>query len=223
MLRTVSTRAMAFVLAITVLSVVAGCSTPSAGSAAKGATDGARTASSSASADTSPVPAAGGGLHTSAYKVTGKERVKVVTNRGTFTIELFPKDAPNTVATFLELAKKKFYDGIKFHRVEPGFVVQAGDPQTKDPAADPASYGTGDPGFKLKAEFNDRKHLTGTVAMARAEDPDSAGSQFYITLAPQPSLDGQYTVFGQVVSGMDVVNAIKVGDTITSMTIVPAP
>jgi peptidyl-prolyl cis-trans isomerase B (cyclophilin B) len=159
-------------------------------------------------------------LHTGTYKVTGTEKVVIKTPRGDITMKLYPKDAPNTVSTFLELVASKFYDGTLFHRVEPGFVIQGGDPLTKDPKGDPQYFGTGGPGFRLKAEFYKQKHLIGTVAMARAESPDSAGSQFYITLAPQPMLDGQYTVFGQVVSGMDVVTKIQKGDKIISMTIV---
>jgi peptidyl-prolyl cis-trans isomerase B (cyclophilin B) len=159
-------------------------------------------------------------LHKGTYKATGTEKVVIKTSKGDITFKVYPKDAPNTVATFLELVQSKFYDGTLFHRVEPGFVIQGGDPLSKDPNGDPAMFGTGGPGFKVKAEFNNQKHVKGAVAMARAEDPDSAGSQFYITLAPQPMLDGQYTVFGQVVSGMDVVGKIQKGDKIVSMTIV---
>jgi len=127
----------------------------------------------------------------------------IETEKGTIKFEMYPQDAPNTVANFIYLAKKGFYDGLTFHRVEPGFVIQGGDPN---------GNGTGGPGYHIKAEFNSRKHLEGTVAMARADDPDSAGSQFYICLAPQPSLDGKYTVFGQVIEGMEVVRKIQVGD-----------
>lgn len=130
---------------------------------------------------------------------------------GRIVIEFYPNDAPNTVDNFIKLAQKGFYDGLKFHRVVPGFVVQGGDP---------LGDGTGGPGYTIKAEFNSRKHLTGTVAMARAMDPDSAGSQFYICLEPQPGLDGQYTVFGQVIEGMDLVKGIKVGDVMKKVTIV---
>jgi cyclophilin family peptidyl-prolyl cis-trans isomerase len=214
------------VLAAVLLGSIVGCAAPGTSSAPPDKMTGAPTGTASdASAAASTTGTAPGSepIHVSAYKVIGNEQIKVVTNRGTFAIKLYPKSAPNTVATFLELASSKFYDGIKFHRVEPGFVVQAGDPQTKDPSADPQQYGTGGPGFRLGAEFNANKHETGTVAMARTQEPDSAGSQFYITLAPQPMLDNQYTVFGQITSGMDVVKAIKVGDTIKSMTIVRAP
>src|SRR3990167_8208667 len=130
---------------------------------------------------------------------------------GEIRIEFFPEDAPKTVENFVTLAKKGFYDGLTFHRVEPGFVVQGGDPK---------GDGTGGPGYKIKAEFNKQKHLRGSVAMARSQQPDSAGSQFYICFKPAPFLDGQYTVFGQVVSGMEHVDKIKIGDKMKSMKIV---
>ena len=130
---------------------------------------------------------------------------------GEIRIEFFPEDAPKTVENFVTLAKKGFYNGLTFHRVVPGFVVQGGDPK---------GNGTGGPGYKLKAEFNKRKHVRGTVAMARSADPDSAGSQFYITFGPQLQLDGRDTVFGQVVSGMELVDKIKVGDRMKSVKIV---
>jgi peptidyl-prolyl cis-trans isomerase B (cyclophilin B) len=132
---------------------------------------------------------------------------------GEITIEFFPDDAPKTVDNFVTLAKKGFYDGLTFHRVEPGFVVQGGDP---------SGNGTGGPGYKIKAEFNKQKHDRGAVAMARSNDPDSAGSQFYITLGPAHFLDGKYTVFGKVTSGMDVVDKIKIGDKMKSVKIVEA-
>lgn len=124
-------------------------------------------------------------------------------NGGHIRIELYPDDAPNHCAAFVDLIKKGYYDGLSFHRVVEGFVVQGGCPQ---------GNGSGGPGYKLKAEFNEKPHLTGTLAMARTPDPDSAGSQFYICLAPQPSLDRQYTVFGQTVEGMDFVQRVRQGD-----------
>jgi peptidyl-prolyl cis-trans isomerase B (cyclophilin B) len=130
---------------------------------------------------------------------------------GEIRIEFFPADAPKTVENFVTLAKKGFYDGLTFHRVEPGFVVQGGDPK---------GDGTGGPGYKIKAEFNKQPHVRGVVAMARSQDPDSAGSQFYITLAPANFLDGKYTVFGKVTSGMDVVDKIQRGDKMKSVKIV---
>ena len=139
---------------------------------------------------------------------------------GEIRIEFFPDDAPKTVENFAKLAGQGFYDGQTFHRVEPGFVVQAGDPQSKTlPPGDP-KLGTGGPGYTIKAEFNTRPHERGVIAMARRQDPDSAGSQFYITLAPANFLDGKYTVFGKVVSGMNVVDTIKVGDRIASIKII---
>ena len=129
--------------------------------------------------------------------------VIVMQKGGEIRLELYPEDAPKTVESFITLSTKGFYDGLSFHRVVPGFVAQGGDPK---------GDGTGGPGYHLKAEFNAKKHLRGTLAMARAQDPDSAGSQFYICLGPQPSLDGKYTVFGQVTAGMDVVDHVRVGD-----------
>jgi peptidylprolyl isomerase/peptidyl-prolyl cis-trans isomerase B (cyclophilin B) len=130
---------------------------------------------------------------------------------GQIRIEFFPQDAPKTVENFVTLARRGFYDGLTFHRVVAGFVVQGGDPK---------GNGTGGPGYTIKAEFNARKHTRGAVAMARSQHPDSAGSQFYITYGPQPHLDGQYTVFGQVVDGMEHVDRIKQGDRMRSVTIV---
>jgi peptidyl-prolyl cis-trans isomerase B (cyclophilin B) len=163
-------------------------------------------------------------MHVSTVNVTGTETATIQTSKGTIKLALYPADAPNTVASFIELADSGFYDGLKFHRVISGFVAQGGDPLTRDLTVEQiragvGGAGTGGPGWTQKAEFNSRKHETGTLAMARAQHPDSAGSQFYICLAPQPSLDGQYSVFGEVVEGMDVVQALTVGDTIESVTI----
>ena len=135
----------------------------------------------------------------------------IETTYGKIEIELYRKDAPKTVARISELVKKGFYNGLTFHRVVPGFVVQGGDPM---------GTGMGGSNQKLKAEFNSHKHVEGTVAMARAQDPDSADSQFYIALAAIPHLDGQYTVFGQVTKGMDAVKKIKVGDKMTKITLI---
>jgi peptidyl-prolyl cis-trans isomerase B (cyclophilin B) len=155
-------------------------------------------------------------VYEATYKPTGKETAVIQTSKGRITLEFFADDAPNHVGAFIERALEGFYDGTKFHRVVPGFVVQGGDPLSKH---DDPMVGTGGPGYRLKAEFNARKHLDGTVAMARSADPDSAGSQFYICLGPQPFLDGQYTVFGQVIDGMDVVRSIEVGDVMQSVSI----
>jgi peptidyl-prolyl cis-trans isomerase B (cyclophilin B) len=155
-------------------------------------------------------------LYTPTYKPNGNEIAVITTPKGVIKFEFYAEDAPNHVAAFIELAQKGFYDGTKFHRVEPGFVIQGGDPLSK---TDDPMVGTGGPGYRLAAEFNSRPHLDGTVAMARSQDPDSAGSQFYICLGAQSFLDGNYTVFGQVVEGMDVVRAITVGDVMESVTI----
>jgi peptidyl-prolyl cis-trans isomerase B (cyclophilin B) len=126
-------------------------------------------------------------------------------------MEFFPQDAPKTVENFVTLAKKGFYNGLTFHRVVPDFVVQGGDPK---------GDGTGGPGHTIPAEFNKQKHVRGSVAMARSQHPDSAGSQFYITYGATPHLDGNYTVFGKVTSGMEHVDRIKVGDRMKSVAIV---
>lgn len=130
-------------------------------------------------------------------------QARIVTSQGEIIFTFFPEDAPMTVASFMKLARNRYYDGLTFHRVEPGFVIQGGCPQ---------GTGTGGPGYRLKAEFNDRLHDAGAVAMARAQSPDSAGSQFYICLDNAHFLDHQYTVFGHVTSGLDVARRIKVGD-----------
>ena len=146
-------------------------------------------------------------------KMAKQTAVITMEKGGEIVIEFFPADAPKTVEKLVTLAKKGFYDGLTFHRVDPKFVVQGGDPK---------GDGTGGPGYKIKAEFNKQKHDRGAVAMAPSQSPDSAGSQFYITLAPAYFLDGQYTVFGKVASGMDVVDKIKIGDKMKSVKIVEA-
>jgi cyclophilin family peptidyl-prolyl cis-trans isomerase len=159
---------------------------------------------------------------TSSAQPAGKAKSAVITleKGGEIAIEFFPADAPRTVENFLKLAGQGFYDGTTFHRVEPGFVVQGGDPLSKTLPAGHARLGTGGPGHTVKAEFNKQKHVRGVVAMARSQDPDSAGSQFYITLGPAHFLDGKYTVFGRVTSGMNVVDGIRVGDRIKTVKIV---
>jgi cyclophilin family peptidyl-prolyl cis-trans isomerase len=131
----------------------------------------------------------------------------ITTNLGNILLEFYPKDAPNTVQNFKELSKRGFYDGLIFHRIVPGFVIQGGDPNTKD-NTNRSKWGTGGPGWNIKAEFNKNKHSRGVLSMARSQDPDSAGSQFFIVLKDSSFLDGQYTVFGRVMQGMDVVDKI---------------
>jgi len=140
----------------------------------------------------------------------------IETARGTIVAELFDEEAPNTVANFEKLANEKFYDGTRFHRVISNFMIQGGDPYSKDPN-DPRA-GTGGPGYKIKCEThrNVHKHVAGTLSMAHA-GKDTGGSQFFICHSPQPHLDKVHTVFGQVTQGMDVVNAIRKGDVITSI------
>jgi len=130
----------------------------------------------------------------------------IETKFGNIEVKFFPDIAPNHVNNFIELAKKGFYDGTTFHRVIPGFMIQGGDPNSKSP--DKSQHGMGGPGYTVKAEFNSKPHKRGILSMARAANPDSAGSQFFICVADAPSLDRQYTVFGEVVSGMDVVDKI---------------
>jgi peptidyl-prolyl cis-trans isomerase B (cyclophilin B) len=130
----------------------------------------------------------------------------IETNLGNIELKFFPEVAPNHVKNFVDLAKKGFYDGTIFHRVIPGFMIQGGDPNSKNP--DKSRHGMGGPGDTVKAEFNDKPHKRGTLSMARAQDPDSAGSQFFICVADAAFLNKQYTVFGEVVSGMQVADKI---------------
>lgn len=134
------------------------------------------------------------------------KKATITTTFGDITLEFFPEVAPNHVKSFLELCEKGFFNGTIFHRVVPGFVIQGGDPLSKDP--DRSRHGTGGPGYQLKAEFNNKPHKRGTLSMARSASPDSAGSQFFICVADASFLDGQYTVFGEVTSGMEVVDEI---------------
>jgi len=130
----------------------------------------------------------------------------IKTNHGDISFRLLPDIAPETVRNFTSLANSKFYDGVLFHRVIPGFMIQGGDPNTKE--QDKSRWGTGGPGYTIKAEFNSKSHLRGTVSMARAADPDSAGSQFFIVTTDSTFLDGQYTAFGEVTAGMEAADAI---------------
>jgi peptidyl-prolyl cis-trans isomerase B (cyclophilin B) len=136
----------------------------------------------------------------------------IKTAHGEMVLAFWPEVAPKTVENFKTLARKGFYDGTAFHRIVKGFMVQGGDPLTKDPAQE-SRWGTGDPGYKIKAEFNDKPHVRGVISMARSSDPHSAGSQFFICLADARFLDRQYTAFGQLIKGDDVLG--KLGDTPT--------
>ena len=137
-------------------------------------------------------------------------RARITTPKGEIVFTFYPDDAPLHSAAFIKLARAGFYDGLTFHRYEPGFVIQGGDPD---------GNGSGGPGYNLDAEFNEHPHIKGTVAMARASNPNSAGSQFYIVLDDAPFLNRQYTVFGHVTEGQNVVDQIRAGDAMTSVKI----
>ncbi|RJP79380.1 MAG: peptidylprolyl isomerase [Candidatus Zixiibacteriota bacterium] len=137
---------------------------------------------------------------------TAEEAAIIDTRFGRIVLEFFPDVAPNHVANFKKLAREGFYDGTTFHRVIPGFMIQGGDPNSKD--ENRANDGSGGPGYSINAEFNSKKHVKGTLSMARSQDPNSAGSQFFITVADVPHLDGQYTVFGRVIQGQEVADQI---------------
>lgn len=147
------------------------------------------------------------------------KKAVIETSRGTMTAELFDTEVPNTVANFEKLANAEFYDGTRFHRVIPDFMVQGGDPLSRN-ASDPRA-GTGGPGYKIKCEthLNTHRHVAGTLSMAHA-GKDTGGSQFFICHSPQPHLDKKHTVFGQVTDGLDVVNAIRKDDVITKIRVV---
>lgn len=169
-------------------------------------------------------------MYTPTYELNGQEKAEFVTSKGTIKVEFFGSEAPIHVANFCELAETEFYNNSKFHRFEPGFVVQGGDPQTVNATPEEVvsnranpPFGTGGPGYTIAGEFNPaknpHKHIRGAVGMARSQSPDSAGSQFYFTLAPSHFLDGNYTVFGQIVEGLEVMDALRAGDVIESVTI----
>jgi len=142
---------------------------------------------------------------------TATSEVAIIkTSAGDMTVEFWPDVAPKTVENFKKLARQGFYDGTAFHRIVKGFMIQGGDPLTKDPSKE-AVFGTGDPGYKIKAEFNNRLHERGVLSMARSQDPDSAGSQFFICLGRAEHLDNKYTAFGKVIKGEDVL--VKIGNT----------
>ena len=145
-------------------------------------------------------------IHTAVFANDEAVDVVIETKFGNIELKLFPDIAPGHVENFLKLAKSSFYDGTIFHRVIPGFMIQGGDPNSK--GEDKSTHGTGGPGYAIDAEFNDKPHVRGTLSMARSRDPDSAGSQFFIVVKKSSFLDHQYTVFGEVVSGLEVVDEI---------------
>jgi len=141
---------------------------------------------------------------------TSNEVAVIKTNEGEMVVQFWTDAAPNTIENFKKLARQGFYDGTIFHRIVKGFMIQGGDTNSTDPAKE-SDYGAGGPGYKIKAEFNNHSHDRGVISMARGPDPDSAGSQFFICLAPVRRLDGQYTTFGKLIKGADVLE--KIGDT----------
>ena len=142
----------------------------------------------------------------SSDNMSDRQIAVIETNLGTIVIQLFPDVAPGHVENFVKLAQDGFYDGTTFHRVIPGFMIQGGDPNSKDD--DRSNDGQGGPGYTINAEFSDKPHKRGILSMARAQDPNSAGSQFFIVVADSNFLDGQYTVFGEVIEGMEVADKI---------------
>src|ERR1700757_3427242 len=138
---------------------------------------------------------------------SSNEVAVIKTSEGDMVVQFWTDAAPNTIENFKKLAKQGFYNGTLFHRIVKGFMIQGGDPNSKDPAKED-SYGAGGPGYKIKAEFNDHPHKRGVISMARGPDPDSAGSQFFICLAPVHRLDHQYTTFGKLIKGQDVLEKI---------------
>ena len=152
-------------------------------------------------------------LYTPQYKPTGKEIAVITTSKGVIRVQLAGNDAPIHVGNFVELAQKGFYNGLTFHHYVPDFVIQGGDPK---------GDGTGGPGYRIKQEYTtnpNNSHEDGALAMARSQNPDSAGSQFYFCLGAQHFLDPNYTVFGQTLEGFDTIAALRKGDTIESIVI----
>ncbi len=170
-------------------------------------------------------------IYTPEYQPNGNEVAVIETNKGAIRVQLAGKDAPIHVGNFVELAQKGFYNGLKFHRHEPGFVIQGGCPNTREMTAEQVASGggypppgTGNPGYSIKGEWTvnpNNEHKNGTLAMARSQAPDSAGSQFYFCLGPQPFLDGNYTVFGDPIDqeSIDVIHSLRKGDEILSIAI----
>lgn len=165
-----------------------------------------------------PVPGGAPAAAPSTPAPVAKEVAIIKTSLGEMVLEFWPDVAPKHVENFKSLAKKGFYNGTAFHRVINGFMIQGGDPFTKDEAAR-ARWGTGDPGYKINAEFNSKPHVRGVLSMARSSDPNSAGSQFFICLERAESLDNKYTAFGKLIKGEDVL--LKIGSTPTGQRDVP--
>jgi peptidyl-prolyl cis-trans isomerase B (cyclophilin B) len=200
-----------FLPVLTVLALTA-CSpessTPTKSSIESTTNTGSKPAATAPATETKTEAAASTSASTPAPAAGNPDEVAVIkTTEGTMVVEFWPDVAPKTVENFKKLAKEGFYNGTCFHRVIKGFMIQGGDPLTKD-ASKEAMWGTGDPGYKIKAEFNDRSHTKGVLSMARSQDPDSAGSQFFICHGNPTFLDHQYTAFGKLIKGEDVLDKI---------------
>ena len=186
---------------------IAGQSSPARG------TRGLATPSAETMPATSPAAKLEEGAKSGEAKHMDKDQKEVAvlkTSAGEMVVEFWPDVAPKTVENFKKLAKEGFYDGTAFHRIIKGFMIQGGDPNTKD-LSNEAMYGTGGPGYQVAAEFNERPHVRGVLSMARSQDPNSAGSQFFVCLGVAKSLDRQYTAFGHLIKGLDVLD--RIGDT----------
>jgi cyclophilin family peptidyl-prolyl cis-trans isomerase len=190
-----------FALAIT------GCAQTSDSSTTAEATTTANdTAAAPAATDTTPTAAPASAAQETSMSAYENKVAEIHTTAGDIHIRFFPEVAPNHVKNFIDLAQSGFYEGIKFHRVIPGFMIQVGDPNTI--SGNPATWGSGGSPNKLKAEFNNISHKRGIISAARTSDPNSASSQFFIVVADSPFLDRQYTVYGEVIKGMDVADKI---------------
>lgn len=240
-----SSRTRTFLVAVLAVAFVgllalAGCSGGASDSTANsGGGDGNASQTEPAENETTAATE-GEALYTPDYKPTGEETAVIKTSQGDITVTLYGDDAPIHVGNFVELAEKGFYDDTKFHRYVEGFVVQGGDPNTREYSSDEVkemaarqeqgqinsgekALGTGGPDYVIKGEFdpslNPNKHVEGALGMARSQSPDSAGSQFYFALQPLPQLDGSYTVFGVITDGLDVMKKLRIGDAIESVEI----
>jgi peptidyl-prolyl cis-trans isomerase B (cyclophilin B) len=202
-------------------------SSASASNSSGGTQNGAAGSTTASSSSTQTEEAQ---LYTPAYHLNGKEIAVIKTSKGTIKVKFFDKDAPIASANFIELSLKGFYNGIRFHRYLARYIIQGGDPNTKSvsaaevaaaDASQSGAFGTGGPGYSIKDEYatNPHLHVDGSIAMARTDNPNSGGSQFYFALAPLPQLDHRYTVFGQATEGLDVIHNLRAGDEIISVTI----
>ena len=207
---------MKTILSIAVLFAFAGCAQANRDTVASqdqtataitsSASTDSSTGSNAATAAPTPAPMASAATQGSKPMDYTNKVAEIHTTAGEIDVRFFPDKAPNHVKNFIDLAESGFYNGIKFHRVIPGFMIQGGDPNTKSGA--PETWGTGGSPNKVKAEFNDVHHARGILSMARTMDPNSASSQFFIMVADAPSLDNQYSAFGKVIRGMEVADKI---------------